>query len=141
MKLKILRLDKGLPLPKYAKPGDSGLDIHAREDVTIFSGQRVCLSTGIAVAPPQGYEVQIRPRSGHTLDGIDVKLGTIDQPYRGELGVIVHNCKYTAVEIKRGERIAQIAVCPVLRPGVEEVWELDQTERGAGGFGHTGRGY
>lgn len=133
---------EGLPLPSYASGGAAGLDVVAAEDLTLAPGARHAVPTGFALAIPPGYEVQVRPRSGLALKhGITClnTPGTIDSDYRGEVKVILANLGSEPFEVRRGERIAQLVPAPVLRAAFREVDELDSTERGAGGFGSTGR--
>lgn len=141
IKLKRLPHGAGLPLPQYETPGSAGMDIRAADDVIIPPGERRLVPTGFAIAIPQGYEVQVRPRSGLALKhGISVPNtpGTVDSDYRGELGVILINHGHVDFLVDRGERIAQIVVAPVQRGRFIEVDVLDDTVRGAGGFGSTG---
>jgi len=131
----------GLPSPSYASEGAAGLDVVAAEDVTIAPGGRHAVATGFAVAIPPGFEIQVRPRSGLALKhGITClnTPGTIDSDYRGELKVILIHNGSTAFAIARGDRIAQLVLAPVTLAAWEEVEELDETVRGAGGFGSTG---
>ena len=133
---------EGLPLPSYASEGAAGLDVVAAEDMTLAPGARHAIATGFAIAIPPGYEVQVRPRSGMALKhGITClnTPGTIDCDYRGEVKVILANLGAEPFEVKRGERIAQLVPAPVLRAEFAEVDSLDETHRGAGGFGSTGR--
>ena len=133
---------EGLPLPSYASDGAAGLDVVAAEDLTLASGARHAVATGFAIAIPPGYEVQVRPRSGLALKhGITClnTPGTIDCDYRGEVKVILANLGAEPFDVKRGERIAQLVPAPVLRAEFAEVESLDETGRGAGGFGSTGR--
>ena len=133
---------QGLPLPSYASPGAAGLDVVAAEDMTLQPGERHAVATGFAIAIPPGYEVQVRPRSGLALKhGITClnTPGTIDEDYRGEVKVILANLGSEAFEVRRGERIAQLVPAVVNRAAFEEVDSLDDTHRGAGGFGSTGR--
>lgn len=142
IRLKRLAGGEGLPLPAYASYHAAGLDVVAAEDVTLAPGARHAVATGFAIAIPEGYEVQVRPRSGLALKhGISVlnTPGTIDSDYRGEVKVILANLGTEPFEVVRGERIAQLVPAPVLRGRFLEVDELDATERGAGGFGSTGR--
>jgi dUTP pyrophosphatase len=142
IRLKRLPHGEGLPLPSYASGGAAGLDVVAAESLRLEPGARHAVATGFAIAIPEGHEVQVRPRSGLALKhGITClnTPGTIDSDYRGEVKVILANLGAEAFEIVRGERIAQLVPAPVLRAGFEEVDELDGTERGAGGFGSTGR--
>jgi dUTP pyrophosphatase len=139
--LKRLPHGADLPLPEYATAGAAGMDVVAAEDVTIPPGGRHAVATGLALAIPQGFEVQVRPRSGLALKhGISVPNapGTIDSDYRGELKVILINHGAKSFAIARGDRVAQLVVAPVTRATWLEVDELDETQRGAGGFGSTG---
>jgi dUTP pyrophosphatase len=140
----ILRLPhgEGLPLPAYATDGAAGMDVVAAEALTLQPGQRHAVATGFAMAIPPGYEVQVRPRSGLALKfGVTClnTPGTIDSDYRGEVKVILANLGEIAFTIARGDRIAQLVPAPVLRAVLAEVDSLDETARGAGGFGSTGR--
>jgi dUTP pyrophosphatase len=140
--LKRLPHGDGLPLPAYATAGAAGMDIVAAEALTLQPGQRHAVATGFAIAIPQGHEVQVRPRSGLALKhGITClnTPGTIDSDYRGEVKVILANLGTDPFEIVRGERIAQLVPAPVLRATLDEVATLDDTARGDGGFGSTGR--
>jgi len=131
----------GLPLPAYATPGAAGMDVVAAEDVTLAPGARHAVATGFSLAIPEGYEIQVRPRSGLALKhGITVPNtpGTIDSDYRGELKVILINHGAEPFPVHRGDRIAQLVLAPVTLAVWLEVAELDQTERGSGGFGSTG---
>jgi dUTP pyrophosphatase len=141
--VRIKRLPHGqdLALPAYATAGAAGMDVLAAEAVTLAPGSRHAVATGFAVAIPPGYEIQVRPRSGLALKhGISVPNtpGTIDSDYRGELKVILINHGSEAFAIARGDRIAQLVLAPVTRAAWDEVAELDETARGAGGFGSTG---
>lgn len=136
--------ESGLALPAYATPLASGMDLRAAipEAITLGSLQRALIPTGLRIAVPDGYEVQIRPRSGLALKhGISLvnTPGTIDADYRGQIGVIVINLSDTPFTIEPGERIAQIVLCPVAQIVWNSVDILDETERGEGGFGHSGR--
>jgi dUTP pyrophosphatase len=131
----------GLPLPAYASDGAAGMDIVAAETLTLRPGARHAVATGFAMAIPPGYEVQVRPRSGLALKHGVTCLntpGTIDSDYRGEVKVILANLGDESFEIRRGDRIAQIVPAPVQRAAFAEVATLDETQRGAGGFGSTG---
>ena len=142
IEIKRLSHGEGLPLPAYASEHAAGLDVVAAESLTLAPGERHAVATGFAIAIPHGYEVQVRPRSGLALKhGITClnTPGTIDSDYRGEVKVILANLGAEPFEVKRGERIAQLVPAPVLRAAFREVSELDSTERGAGGFGSTGR--
>ena len=133
-----------VPLPRYQTAGAVGLDLCAalREAVTIAPGGRELIPTGLAMAIPQGYEGQVRPRSGLALHhGVTVlnSPGTIDPDYRGELRVLLVNHGERAFVVEPGERVAQLVLCPVARAELTLVEELDDTSRGAGGYGSTGR--
>ena len=133
---------EGLPLPAYATAGAAGMDVVAAEDLILAPGGRHAVATGFAIAIPEGYEVQVRPRSGLALKhGITClnTPGTIDSDYRGEVKVILANLGSDAFPIARGDRIAQLVAAPVQRAVFAEVARLDETVRGAGGFGSTGR--
>jgi dUTP pyrophosphatase len=134
---------KDLPLPAPASPGSSGLDLVAcvSDPVDIRPGESVLVPTGISVEIPGGYEAQVRPRSGLALrHGVTVlnTPGTVDSDYRGEIGVILINLGRDVFRVRRGDRIAQLVFSSVCEPVLEEADRLDATERGRGGFGHTG---
>ena len=142
--IRLKRLDHGvgLPLPGYATAHAAGLDVVAAEDIVLAPGARHAIATGFAIAIPEGYEVQVRPRSGLALKNGVTCLntpGTIDADYRGEVKVILANLGQEPFAVKRGERIAQLVPAAVQRAAFAEVTELDETARGAGGFGSTGR--
>ncbi|MBD8679087.1 dUTP diphosphatase [Sphingomonas sp. CFBP 13720] len=142
--LQILRLPNGdgLPLPAYATAGAAGMDVVAAETLTLAPGARAAVATGFALAIPDGYEVQVRPRSGLALrHGITClnTPGTIDSDYRGEVKVILANLGDAPFDVVRGERIAQLVPAAVTRAALVEVATLDDTARGIGGFGSTGR--
>jgi dUTP pyrophosphatase len=141
VQVKRLPHGEGLDLPRYATDGAAGMDVLSAEDVTLAPGARHAVATGLAVAIPPGYEIQVRPRSGLALKhGISVPNtpGTIDSDYRGELKVILINHGAEPFAIHRGDRIAQLVLAPVTLAEWDEVAELDETSRGAGGFGSTG---
>ena len=141
VQVKRLPHGNGLDLPRYATDGAAGMDVVSAETVTLQSGARHAVATGLAVAIPPGFELQVRPRSGLALKhGITVPNtpGTIDSDYRGELKVIMINHGTEPFPIERGDRIAQLVLAPVTQAGWDEVAELDETTRGAGGFGSTG---
>ncbi|WP_083096392.1 dUTP diphosphatase [Pseudophaeobacter leonis] len=138
--------DQSLPLPSYETAGAARADLRAnlpdRGTLTLAPGGRALVPTGLRLAIPQGYEVQLRPRSGLALKhGITLpnSPGTIDSDYRGPLGVIVMNAGDADFEIAHGDRIAQMVVAPVLQAQFTQVAELDTSARGSGGFGATGR--
>ena len=141
VRLKRLPHGEGLELPRYATQGAAGMDVLAAEDVTLAPGGRHAVATGLSVAIPPGYEIQVRPRSGLALKhGISVPNtpGTIDSDYRGELKVILINHGGEPFAIHRGDRVAQLVLAPVTLAEWDEVGDLDETARGAGGFGSTG---
>lgn len=141
VEVKRLAHGEGLELPRYATSGAAGMDVVSAEDVTIAPAARHAVATGIAVAIPQGFEIQVRPRSGLALKhGIAVPNtpGTIDSDYRGELKVILINHGTEDFVIARGDRVAQLVLAPVTQAEWVEVAELDATVRGEGGFGSTG---
>jgi dUTP pyrophosphatase len=130
-----------LPLPGYATAGAAGMDVVAAEDVDLAPGARHAVATGLAVAIPEGFEIQVRPRSGLALKhGISVPNtpGTIDSDYRGEVKVILINHGAENFSVRRGDRVAQLVLAPVTHASWLEVETLDDTARGAGGFGSTG---
>jgi dUTP pyrophosphatase len=141
--VKIVRLGHGrdLPLPAYETAGAAGMDLRAAEAITLAPGARCLMPAGIAIALPEGFEAQVRPRSGLAVKhGITVlnAPGTIDCDYRGEVKVPLINHGDRPFEIARGDRIAQMVIAPVTRASWAEVETLDSTERGAGGFGSSG---
>ena len=144
MRVQVLRVGgRGtpLPLPRHQTDGSAGLDLRADADVHLERGQRVLVPTGLALAIPPGFEAQVRPRSGLALKhGVTClnSPGTIDSDYRGEVSVLLINHGEAAVDLVRGERIAQLVICPVVQAVWAESDSLDDTARGAGGFGSTG---
>jgi dUTP pyrophosphatase len=141
VEIKRLPHGEGLPLPAYATDGAAGMDVVSAEYVTLAPGARHAVTTGLTVAIPPGYEIQVRPRSGLALKhGISVANtpGTIDSDYRGELKVILINLGAEPFAIQRGDRIAQLILSPVTQARWAEVSELNETARGQGGFGSTG---
>jgi len=143
IEITLLSHGRGLPLPERATAGSSGVDLRAAigESLFIRPGERVLVPTGLSVAIPEGYEWQVRPRSGLAIrEGITVlnTPGTIDSDYRGEVCVILVNLGSDEITIKRGDRIAQAVLSPVISPVIRLVGELPDTERGEGGFGHSG---
>ena len=143
VKIRRLPTSDGLPLPEYQTAGAAGMDLHAavRDDVEIAAGKIVLIPTGLEIAVPDGFEAQVRPRSG-----LAVKFGislpntpaTIDSDYRGEIRVPLINLGAEPFRVSRGMRIAQLIVAPVVRVAWDEVTELPATARAAGGFGHSG---
>jgi dUTP pyrophosphatase len=141
VRIKRLPHSHGLPLPAYATPGAAGMDIVSAEQLILRPGARHAVATGFAVSIPPGYEIQVRPRSGLALKhGITVPNtpGTVDSDYRGEVKVILINHSDDNFPIQRGDRIAQLVLSPVTLARWDEVEDLDETARGAGGFGSTG---
>ena len=141
--LPLLRLDPDLPAPGYAHPGDAGADLVAAEDVKLPPGGRAVVSTGVAVAVPEGYAAFVHPRSGlaarHGVTLVNAP-GTIDAGYRGEIRVVLLNTDQTEpFVVRRGDRIAQLVVQPVVRANFQPVAVLPPSPRGDGGFGSTGR--
>lgn len=141
MKLKLKKLSPDASIPRYAHPGDAGLDLCAVEAHVIAPGARVLVKTGVAIGLPPGTEAQIRPRSGLAArNGISVlnTPGTIDEGYRGEICVLLVNFGEVPFMIEKGMRIAQMVICPVIRVTIEETDVLDDTVRNGDGFGSTG---
>ncbi|MCJ2183063.1 dUTP diphosphatase [Novosphingobium sp. 1949] len=139
--IKVLPHGQGLPLPAYATAGAAGMDVVSAEDVTLAPGGRHAVATGLAMAIPEGFEIQVRPRSGLALKHaitVPNTPGTIDSDYRGELKVILINHGHEDFSIVRGDRVAQLVLAPVIQAAWLEVEELDETVRGEGGFGSTG---
>ncbi|CDM69548.1 Deoxyuridine 5'-triphosphate nucleotidohydrolase [Clostridium bornimense] len=140
--LKIRKLSEDAIIPFYAHPGDAGLDLFSVEEITIEPGKRKLVATGISIELPKNTEAQVRPRSGLALKyGVTVlnSPGTIDEGYRGEIKVILINHGEEAFKINKGDKIAQMVIMPVLTVDVKEVDMLNDSERGEGGFGSTGR--
>jgi dUTP pyrophosphatase len=140
--VQVQKLDAAMPVPKYAHEGDAGVDLYSAADITVQPGQRALVPTGLKMAIPAGYEGQVRPKSGLALKhGLTVlnTPGTVDAPYRGEVGVIVinHDAK-DPYKIKKGEKIAQMVFNKVEHVSFSEVGSLDATTRGEGGYGSTG---
>lgn len=128
--------------PSYAQPGDAGADLRSAINTELLPGHRLLIPTGVKAAVPEGYALFVHPRSGLALKhGITVlnTPGTVDSGYRGEIGVILHNTSGASFEIRRGDRIAQAVIQKVETVNFQVVEELDTTERGAGGFGSTGK--
>ena len=145
MSVKVLiQLADGAKLPLYASSEAAGMDLCSTEEVNLQPLERKLVPTGLRIVLPQGYEAQIRPRSGLALKkgiGMVNAPGTIDSDYRGEIGVILINLSSQAVQLEKGERIAQMVVCPVSHAVLEEIDDVSKhpTNRGEGGFGSTGR--
>ncbi|EOD00632.1 dUTP diphosphatase [Caldisalinibacter kiritimatiensis] len=142
MKIKIVKKSK-LPLPKYKTDGASGLDLYAdiEDKIVLKPMERKLIPTGIHISLPEGYEAQIRARSGLAINhgiGLVNGIGTIDSDYRGEIKVILINWSSGEFIINRGDRIAQMVITKIVNVQLDEVESLDDTQRGEGGFGHTG---
>lgn len=141
--LRIKKLRSDATMPAYQTPGAAGLDLSATLDrsLVIAPGDRALVPTGLAIALPQGHEGQVRPRSGLALKfGVTVlnSPGTIDEDYRGEVGILLVNHGKEPFEVSHGMRIAQLVIAPIVQAQISEVEELDATDRGAGGYGSTG---
>lgn len=148
MKLRFKKLHSDAITPTRANPTDSGMDLYALEEVYLKPGETKLIKTGIAFEIPLGYEIQVRPRSGMSLKTkfrIANAPGTVDQSYRGDISIIGVNtgnplaASDGIIEIKKGERIAQAVLCPVIIAELEEIEQLEQTKRGEDGFGSTGK--
>ncbi len=140
-KILIKRLSKEVSLPKYETSGSSGMDLASNTNTNIDPGKIAIIPTGLSLSIPKGFEVQIRPRSGLAAKQKVTVLntpGTIDADYRGEIKVILINLGHDIFRIEKGLRIAQMVVCPIIQAQLKEVNELNETERGKGGFGSTG---
>lgn len=140
--ISVQRLRPDARFPQYMTDGAAGMDVFAVDGVTIAPGARLAVATGVALGIPTGHEGQVRPRSGLALKhGVTVANapGTIDSDYRGELKVILVNLGAEPFVVRPGDRVAQLVVAPVARAQLREVEQLDSTDRGEGGFGHTGR--
>ena len=141
MTLRFRKVHPDAVLPAYAHPSDAGMDVRSVEDLSIAPGKRALVHTGLVMLLPPMYEAQVRPRSGLALkSGVTVlnAPGTIDSGYRGEVGVILANFGEADFQVKKGDKIAQIVIAPVTQPEIVETSEVDETDRGSGGFGSTG---
>ena len=141
MTLRFRKIHPDAVLPSYAHPSDAGMDVRSVDDLTIAPGKRALVHTGLVMLLPPMYEAQVRPRSGLALkSGVTVlnTPGTIDSGYRGEVGVILANFGDADFHVKKGDKIAQIVIAPVTQPEIVETTEVDETDRGSGGFGSTG---
>ena len=141
MTVKVLRTDPAAQLPAYAHPGDAGMDVRSIEEVTLAPGARALIHTGLVLVLPPDAEAQVRPRSGLALKhGVTVlnTPGTIDAGYRGEVGVILINLGAEPFVVEKGMKIAQLVISRVTQADIVEVASVDETDRGAGGFGSTG---
>jgi len=141
LELKIIKLDKDAIIPKYAHKGDAGMDVFSIEEKIVKSGESAMVKTGIAIELPKNTEAQIRPRSGLALKNMITLLnspGTIDEGYRGEIGVIIINHGKKDFKITKFMKIAQMVIKPIMKVSIKEVNKLSDSERGKGGFGSTG---
>ena len=141
MTLRFKRVHPDAVLPSYAHPSDAGMDVRSIEDLTLAPGKRALVRTGLVMLLPPSYEAQVRPRSGLALkNGVTVlnSPGTIDSGYRGEVGVILINLGDADFTVRKGDKVAQLVIAPVTQPEVVETHEIDETDRGVGGFGSTG---
>jgi dUTP pyrophosphatase len=141
MTLKFKRIHTDAVLPAYAHPSDAGMDVRSVEELAIAPGKRALVRTGLVMMLPQLYEAQVRPRSGLALKhGITVlnTPGTIDSGYRGEVGVVLINLGQEEFKVAKGDKIAQLVIAPVTQPEIAEAFDVDETDRGEGGFGSTG---
>ena len=141
MTLNFKRIQPDAVLPAYAHPSDAGMDVRSVEDLAIAPGKRALVRTGLVMMLPPLYEAQVRPRSGLALKhGITVlnTPGTIDSGYRGEVGVVLINLGQEEFKVAKGDKIAQLVIAPVTQPEVAEAFDVDETDRGEGGFGSTG---
>ena len=142
MKLAFKRIHPDAVLPQYAHPSDAGMDLKSVGELSIAPGKRALVPTGLVILLPPMYEAQVRPRSGLALKaGVTVlnTPGTIDSGYRGEIGVILANFGEETFTVKKGDKIAQLVIAPVTQPEIVETDTVDETDRGAGGFGSTGK--
>lgn len=142
VKVKFKKLTETAIIPEYKSAEAAGMDLCADQDTILYAGKHRLIKTGIAIELPVGYEAQVRPRSGLAYKyGITVlnSPGTIDSDYRGDVGVILINHSDEVFKVEKGDRIAQLVVVPVSRAEMVEVEELDESDRGAGGFGSTGK--
>lgn len=138
--IKIKRLREGVRLPEYATDGSAGMDVYANSDLSVPGNSTMRVDCGFSVEVPEGYELQVRSRSGLAFRGLTVanSPGTIDSDYRGEIGVLLNSCDYRGHEFNVGDRVAQLVLAPVYKAAWVEVDELSETVRGEGGFGSTG---
>ena len=141
MTLRFRKVHPDAVLPAYAHPSDAGMDVRSVDDLTIAPGRRALVHTGLVMLLPPDYEAQVRPRSGLALkSGVTVlnTPGTIDSGYRGEVGVILINLGDSEFQVRKGDKVAQLVIAPVTQPEIAETDAVDETDRGAGGFGSTG---
>lgn len=139
MKIKIKKLHEDVILPKYAHPGDAGMDLFSRELRTLERGEPHLFKLGFQLELPEGYVALIKDKSGLALKGLHTMGGVIEHTYRGEYGVILNNVTTREVKIEPGQKIAQLLIMPICTADIEEAEALSETTRGAGGFGSTGK--
>ena len=142
IELKVKKIHPDAIIPSYAHPGDSGMDVYSIENYSLSPGSRILVQTGLKVEFSEGYEIQVRPKSGLALkSGITVlnTPGTVDSGYRGEIGVILINHSRETYSVKKGDKVAQIVLAPVVKMIIKEIENLSDTSRGEGGFGSTGK--
>ena len=140
MNIRIKKLHDDVQVPSYGRPGDAGMDIHAREDKTLMPSEQHIFKTGFSLAIPEGYVSLVWDRSGMAAkNGVKVMGGVLDHTYRGEVGVVLINLTQKPYGVKKGDRIAQLLIQPICTVEVEVVDDLEQTHRGEGGFGSSGR--
>jgi dUTP pyrophosphatase len=140
MEIKILKIDSDVKAPGYANPGDAGMDFYSAEDTVIKPNERKVVRTGVKMAIPEGYAGLVWDKSGLAAKkGIKTMAGVIDAGYRGEVGIVLHNLGNDDFIVEKNMKIAQMLIQPVHSPEVVEVKELDETKRGEGGFGSTGK--
>lgn len=142
MKIKVKKLHQDAIIPVYQTKGASGFDLHALEDVNVYSKATMLIKTGLSFEISEGYEMQVRPRSGMSLKTkirVSNSPGTVDSDYRGEVCVIIDNLSDSEFFIKKGDRIAQGVICPIVQAEIDEVENLSLTERGENGFGSTNK--
>jgi dUTP pyrophosphatase len=140
IKVQVMKLKEGAVIPAYGREGDAAMDMYSCENYIVPAGKRQLVSTGIAMSLPEGYWANLRGRSGLAYkQGVSILGGVIDHTYRGEYGVVFYNTGDEDIEIKKGDRVAQVIIAPVATAETEEVVELGESVRGEGGFGSSGR--
>jgi dUTP pyrophosphatase len=138
--IKVKKLRDDAIIPAYGRPGDAGMDLYSVDDATLAPNEQKIIKTGVAIAIPEGTVALFWDRSGMAAkNGVKTMAGVIDCTYRGELGVVLMNLRSTSYEVKKGDRIAQMLVQPIYTAEVHVVDELDETQRGLGSFGSSGR--
>lgn len=139
IKIKVKRLHADAVIPSYAHPGDAGMDVYSVEDYSLMPGERALIPTGLSIELPEGYVSLVWDKSGLAIkNGIKIMGGVIEYTYRGEYKVILLNTSKQVFEIKKGQKIAQVLIQPIITAEIEEVSDLSETLRGGGGFGSTG---